>query len=533
MLTTQEPHLQPDISRRAHWLNHLERHASALPDRAALRFGEVTVTWSRLRDRVHALADALARRGVRYGDRVALVMGNRPEFIEVLLAANVLGAIAVPLNFRLTGPEAAYILDDAGVRLIIVDEIGAPVIAAARSELICDLRTVTTAAGDPSHELYDDLLAEHGPRHEPVDVPEASPALIMYTSGTTGRPKGVVLTHLNLQAQALTIVRAFCLGGEEEVNLVASPLFHIGALGSVIPTILVGGTVVVMPTGSFDAAELLILLEREGVTTLFLVPTQWQIVCDDPSIGERDLSRLRVTSWGAAPATATLLRTMAVAFPDAVNIALFGQTEMTGVTCVLAGEDAVRKLGSVGKPVQSVSVRVVDGDMNDVGPGEAGEIVYRGPGLMLGYWNKPDATRDSFGGGWFHSGDIVRVDGEGYYYVVDRAKDMIISGGENIYCAEVENALAEHPNIAEVSLIGRAHRVWGETPVAFVVLRDPKNELDIDSLRSWASSSIARYKLPTQLELVAALPKNASGKVLKGVLREGSAMPYPPRRLQV
>ena len=210
---------------------------------------------------------------------------------------------------------------------------------------------------------------------------------------------------------------------------------------------------------------------------------------------------------------------MAEAFPEALNVAVFGQTEMSPITCVLEGRDALRKIGSVGKPVPTVSVRVVDADMRDVPPGEVGEIVYRGTGLMAGYWGKEEETADAFEGGWFHSGDMVRVDEEGFYYVVDRSKDMIISGGENIYSAEVENVVSDHPAVAEVAVVARDHEKWGETPVAVVVLAAGHDHLDVEELRSWASEHLARYKLPTAVEVVAELPRNAAGKVLKPSLR--------------
>ncbi len=454
-----------------------------------------------------------------FGDRVAIVMGNRPEFIESLLAANLLGAMAVPLNFRLTGSEAAYILNDSGAKLAVVDELGNAIISAAAGLLSGKVEVI--AAGDePSPHLgYEEAIAEPGACRPAVDVPDDTPALIMYTSGTTGNPKGAVLTHLNIQAQALTVVRAFQFVDEDETNLIATPLFHIGAFGSVIPTLLVGGTLVIMPTAPFDAGDLLDHIEQEGVTSLFLVPTQWQAVCAHPTAATRELPRLRVLGWGAAPASDVLLKEMSTTFPGAMNVALFGQTEMSPVTCVLHGQDAIRKLGSVGRPIATVAARVVDADMNDVAPGEVGEIVYRGPGLMLGYWSRPAETAEAFRGGWFHSGDLVRMDEEGYVYVVDRAKDMIISGGENIYCAEVENALAGHPAIAEVSVVGAPHPTWGETPVAFVALRSGRAPLDIETLRAWAAEQLARYKLPSRLEIVDALPRNASGKVLKSDLR--------------
>ncbi|WP_448628063.1 long-chain-fatty-acid--CoA ligase [Geodermatophilus sp. URMC 64] len=518
----------PDAARRNHWNNHVERHGFAVPDRPAFRFQGRTTTWAQLRDRVRALADAMSRRGVAAGDRVAVLMGNRPEFMETVLAANRLGALAVPVNFRLTGPEAAYILENSGARLLVVDGTTAALGRDAVDRLPEPLPTVVVdGPGRPGMEPYESLMEESGPPAPPVDVPEDSPALIMYTSGTTGRPKGAVLTHQNLQCQALTIIRAFQLNGEGEVNLVAAPMFHIGAIGSIVPLILIGGTLVVLPSGAFDAGHVLDLFERERITSVFLVPTQWQALCADPTVAGRDLSALRVTSWGAAPASDTLLRRMAEVFPDALNVAVFGQTEMSPVTCVLEGKDAVRKLGSVGRLVPTVAARVVDGEMNDVPPGAVGEIVYRGPTLMEGYWQNPEATAEAFAGGWFHSGDLVRVDEEGFLYVVDRAKDMIISGGENVYCAEVENVLEGHPAIREVSVVGRAHATWGETPVAVVALHDAAASLDIEELRSWASQFLARYKLPTDLAVVDALPRNASGKVVKDVLRQrvGQAPP--------
>ena len=209
---------------------------------------------------------------------------------------------------------------------------------------------------------------------------------------------------------------------------------------------------------------------------------------------------------------------MAEAFPGVTNVAVFGQTEMSPVTCALSGEDALRKIGSVGKPVSIVAARIVDDDMKDVPPGEVGEIVYRGPSVMAGYWQNAEATAEAFRGGWFHSGDLVRADEEGFLFVVDRKKDMIITGGENVYCAEVENALSAHPSVAELAVIGAPDERWGETPVAVAVLA-PGASLTLDELRDWGTARLARYKLPTVLHVVDALPRNASGKVMKTALR--------------
>jgi fatty-acyl-CoA synthase len=340
----------------------------------------------------------------------------------------------------------------------------------------------------------------------------------MYTSGTTGRPKGAVLSHQNLQCQALTVIRAWRLFGDDEVNLCAAPMFHIASIGAVAPMVLIGATTVLMPSGGFSAAATLELMEAERITCMFLVPSQWQMICADPSLPGRDLSALKTVSWGAAPATTTLLTQMAEAFPRAANVAVFGQTEMSPVTCALDGADALRKIGSVGKPVTTVSARIVDDDMKDVPPGEVGEIVYRGPQVMSGYWQDPAATAEALRGGWFHSGDLVREDEDGFLYVVDRKKDMIITGGENVYCAEVENVLASHPAVAELAVIGAPHERWGETPAAVAALH-PGASLTVDELREWGTGRLARYKLPTVLHIVPGLPRNPSGKVMKTVLR--------------
>ncbi|QXC46922.1 long-chain-fatty-acid--CoA ligase (plasmid) [Rhodococcus qingshengii] len=491
-----------------------------MPHSDALRFEGKRTTWRELQRRVETLAGALARRGVGFGDRVAILMGNRPEFIESILAITRLGAIAVPLNFRLTGPETTYALENSGAVALLVDTFGKSAAREAIRDRSGPFSSVYVGSEAlPYAEAYEDLLSEENTQHALVDVPETSPALIMYTSGTTGQPKGAVLTHANLQMQALAVIRAWGLCTDREVNLVAAPMFHAGALGSIIPMILTGGTQVIMPSGGFTSSHALELMATEGVTTAFLVPTHWQALCDDPSVVDRDLSTLRVTSWGAAPATPTLLRRMAELFPRTATVALFGQTEMSPITCVLEGKDAIRKLGSVGKPIPTVAVRVVDADMNDVVPGEVGEIVYRGPNLMAGYWQNTEQTEEAFRGGWFHSGDLVRVDAEGFIFVVDRAKDMIISGGENIYCAEVENLLSAHPSIVDISVVGKSHPKWGETPVAVATLT-AGSTLAIEELRAWAGASIARFKLPTELVVTAVLPRNASGKVDKGRIRK-------------
>ncbi|WP_375503127.1 long-chain-fatty-acid--CoA ligase [uncultured Jatrophihabitans sp.] len=502
--------------RRNHWNNHLARHAHEKPDAVLLRYRGESTTWAQQRQRAQALAAGLAAQGIGFGDRVAVLMANRPEFVDLLFAATSLGAIVVPVNFRLTPDEIGFILADSGATLLAVDEVGGP--AAVRALAALDQPPLLYAVGEVVGARPLIELATTGAEPPLVDVPEDSPALIMYTSGTTGTPKGAVLSHQNLQCQALTLIRNWRLFDDDEVTLCASPLFHIASIGGLAPMTLIGGTTVLMPSGNFNAADTLDVLEQERVTSAFLVPAQWQVICAEPTLPQRDLSALKTTCWGAAPATTSLLQRMAEVFPHVTNVAVFGQTEMSPVTCALDGKDALRKIGSVGKPVSTVSVRIVDDDMVDVPPGEVGEIVYRGPGTMAGYWNRPEATAEAMTGGWFHSGDLVRADDEGFLYVVDRKKDMIITGGENVYCAEVENALAAHPDIVELCVVGAPDERWGETVVAVAVLRDGAT-LSVGELRTWATDRLARYKLPTVLHVVDALPRNASGKVTKPALR--------------
>src|SRR5947209_1311949 len=501
----------------AHWADHVARHAFAIPDSVAIRYEGKSITWARLHDRVRRAAAAFAGQGVARGDRVAVLMTNRLEFVESVLAANAIGAIAVPVNFRLAPAEAAYIRQDSGASLVVTDPLLTPLAAAAAGETAQTPTPVLTTGADGSYEA---LLAETPPTEggDQAAIDERDVALIMYTSGTTGRPKGAMLTHLNLLMQAITGIRTSRLHDDGNVGLVNVPLFHIAGIGGLVPALMLGTTSVIMPTAPFDAQTTLDVIEAEGVTSLFLVPAQWQVLCAHPDATRRTRS-LRTISWGAAPATVPLLETMAKTFPAAEIVSVFGQTEMSPVTTALPSADAVRKIGSVGKPIPTIAARVVDEQMNDVPRGEVGEIVYRGPSLMAGYWNNPAATAEAFAGGWFHSGDLVREDEEGFLYVVDRKKDMIISGGENIYCAEVENVLSGHPAVADVAVIGTRHEKWGETPVAIVVPADPAAPPTLEDLTGWTAGRLASYKKPTGLVVLDELPRNASGKVLKHELR--------------
>jgi fatty-acyl-CoA synthase len=498
---------------RNHWMAQIAGHAVQRPTATALKHRGVVTTWADLHDRSLRVAGALQRRGVESGDRVLLLTLNHSEFVEAVVAINSLGAIAVPVNFRLAPGEVKYIAEDSGATVILVDPMLAPLAAVVQAA------TKICFGEAEGFESYADLVAEGEAAEldELGDVPEEATALIIYTSGTTGHPKGAMLSHRNLQLQGITCIRAMDMNDESDIGFLTAPFFHIAGLGSMVSNLVLGIPTVIHPLGAFDPAEVVDAWEAERATIVFNVPQQWQAICALPGIKGRDLA-LRIISWGAAPATDTVLKAMGDCFPDALNLAVFGQTETSPITCVLRGEDSLRKLGSVGRPIPTIQVRVVDEDMNDVAQGEVGEIIYRGPTVIRGYWNKPAETETAFEGGWFHSGDLVRQDAEGFVWVVDRKKDMIITGGENVYCAEVENALAAHPSILEVAIIGEPDEKWGEIPVAVVAPR-PGAKVDLADLTDFLDNRLARYKFPKKLVVVDALPRNAGGKVLKTELR--------------
>jgi fatty-acyl-CoA synthase len=503
----------------------LRRAAAKSPDKVAYRCGDEQRTYAGMDDRVNRLARALQERGVQRGDRVCVVMQNRLEAIEVYWAGCRLGAIVTPVNFRLVAAEVAYVFEDCDAKAVVVDVDLAPVVAAVRSQSPGLGGAVLAVGGvdviGEGAEDYETVLGATSP--EPLDLPvvsENDPAFIMYTSGTTGRPKGAVLSHLNLVTNAFnTLVMQGTRPSEDLVWLSGLPLFHIAGLAGLIPYLMFGGTAVIVPSGNFDPGESLDLLEREKVTACFYVPTQWQVICAEQARKPREL-KLASMSWGASPAPPSVLQSMAETFPGVPTFNAFGQTEMSPVTTLLLGDDAIRKMGSVGKAVVNVEARLVDDDMKDVPVGEVGEIVYRGPTTVLGYWNRPEANEEAFFGGWFHSGDLCRMDEEGFIYVVDRKKDMIISGGENIYCSEVEAVIDQHPKVMQVALVGMPHEKWVETPAAFIVPTDPSDPPTEEEVIAFCKERLASYKKPTVVRVLDELPRNASGKVLKTVLRE-------------
>jgi fatty-acyl-CoA synthase len=493
-----------DRSRRLTVPELVARSARRAPDAPALAFEQDRRTFGELEERSERLAAALAARGVEPGDHVAMLQYNGIEFVEAFLAIQKLGACAVPVNFRLTREEVDYVLADSGATLAIADPELAPRAGA-----------VETIVVGPD---YEEALAAAPAERPTREVMGEDLAFLMYTSGTTGRPKGAMLSHQNLVVNTTNWL--YEVGARpDDVWLSGLPLFHIGGLNGILPFLHLGALAVIEPSGGFDPAQSIARLARDHVSMCFFVPTQWQEICAHPAVATVDRERLRKAMWGASQAPLPTLELLAATFPSVEIVNAFGQTEMSSNTCFLRGEDAIRKMGSVGRPALGVEARIVDESGEDVPRGEIGEIVYRGPTVMQGYHGKPEATAEAFAGGWFHSGDLVREDEEGFIYVVDRLKDMLISGGENVYPAEVERALIEHPAVAEVAVVGVPHPRWVETPLA-VVVAAPDAEVSEEDLIEHCRERLAGYKKPSAVVFVDILPRNAAGKVLKRELRD-------------
>ena len=513
-----EPRAALDRSRALVLPELIGRAARARPDHPALAFGELIRTHAQLDDRAARLATVLAGFGVQAGDRVALLLHNGFEFVESLLACHKLGACAVPVNFRLALEEMEFILDDAGaVGVISGEELAdaASILAAKTATVEFHLSVGSAPAGAVA---YDHAVSVSEPLTEPALLLEGELALLCYTSGTTGRPKGAMLSHGNLLASTLSWIHEM-RAAADDVWLSGQPMFHIGGLNGLLPFLVLGATCIVTPTTGFDPENALALLARHRVTMCIFVPTQWDAICASPGVAGIDVSRLRVAMWSASPASQATLERMTQTFPNADIVSAYGQTEMAGATTLLKGPDATRKMGSVGRPMLGTEFRLVDDELRDVGVGEVGEVVYRGPAVLAGYWGDAAATDEAFGGGWFHSGDLATRDDEGYLRLVDRKKDLIISGGENIYPAEVERALLEHPSVRDVAVVGVPHPRWVETPLAFVVPAEDASVVDAE-LISHLRDRVASYKKPSAIVVVETLPRNAAGKVLKRQLRE-------------
>ncbi len=501
------------------------RTARKYPGKPAVVSEEGTLTYRELDERVNRLAAAWLDLGVSRGDKVAVLMPNSIRTIESYYAAHKCGAVVVPVNIRLSPKEVKYILDHADARVLVYDEALEETVRVLRQERTgIEHWVVAGKAGRPDTLEYEKLLLAGRDEEPLVPVDDDDVCYIAYTAGTTGLPKGAMITHKNAAMTAMISVASFRIGAEDRY-FVAPPIFHVAGYGAVNICFQVGATVLLKR--SFDAREILRFMAAEQATLAVLVPVMWNLIVKDPELSRFDLRSLRLGLSGGAVLQTEIKRKVREVFPNCAGIVdIFGQTE-AAPTCALLPEEAERKPGSVGRPLPHIEIRVVGEDGREVQPGEVGEIQYRGPTTFLGYYKDPDRTLEAFVDGWFRSGDLVRTDEEGFVHVVDRRNDTIVSGGENVYPAEVERVLFGHPKIVEAAVVGIPHEKWGEAVHAFIVCK-PGETLTQDELVAFCRAHLAGYKIPRSFDLLPELPRNAAGKVLRRELRRkyGSAIRY-------
>ena len=496
----------------------LDHHADRFPDRPCLVWEQEAIPYAELDRRAGRTAAGLRRLGVGRGDVVAVLLYNCPEFVEVMFAISRIGAVFMPVNWRLAGEEVAYIAAHAGATVVVSELELAPLAEAVRPHLP-GARFVSVgeapAGWTPFASLRD---AGEPPPVEGVDGDDLH--RLMYTSGTTARPKGVMITYANLYWKNIAHLVEFGLTGADR-GLACGPLYHVGALDLTTTTVLyAGGTVEIHR--KFEAQPVLDALERHGISNVWLAPAMVNQLLAHPSLPSRDLSGVKLIIDGGEKMPLPLIERILRAFRNAWFADAYGLTETVSGDTFLDKRKSVAKIGSVGKPCLHIEVAIWDDQDRPVPPGTLGEIVLRGPKVFKGYWKDPEATAAAFRGGWFHTGDIGYLDPEGFLYIMDRKKDMIISGGENIASPEVERVLYEHPAVLEAAVVGRPDPRWGEVAVAFVVLREGL-KAGPEELQEFCRARLAKFKVPRDVAFVEALPRNPSGKVLKRVLREQTA----------
>jgi len=508
--------MEPDLS----WVGVLEHHARRTPSKPLAVFGDDVVTYAGMADWTAAVAAGLRARGVGAGDVVGLLSYNSIEFLATIFAANHVGAIAMPVNWRLAAPELRFILEHSGARVLVCDGDLLELANEATNDLSGDLvRACVSTESVAGWERFVDL-ADGSPSRARARLHGDDVHRLMYTSGTTGRPKGVMITHANLAWKNYAHITEFGFTGDD-VGLACGPLYHVGALDLVTTTMIaVGATTVIHRV--FDPERVVDEIERSRVTCMWTAPAMVRAILDVPGVAARDLSSVGLIIAGGEKMPVPYIERLRSTFPSAWFADAYGLTETVSGDTFLDRESTVSKLGSVGRPCQYLELDLWDEHGASVPAGERGEVVLRGPKVFKGYWRDPDATRAAFAGGWFHTGDVGVRDEDGYLSIVDRLKDMIVSGGENIASSEVERVLYEHEAVVEAAVVGRPDDRWGEVPVAYVVVRAAATTSP-DELVEHCRAQLARFKVPRDVVLVDALPRNPSGKVLKRELRDQPA----------
>jgi long-chain acyl-CoA synthetase len=482
----------------------LTESAARAPQLPAIRLGDVELSYGELDERSARLAALLGEKGIGPGDRVGVMLPNVPEFPIAYYGVLRTGAIVVPMNVLLKRREIAFYLEDSGSKLLL-----------AWHGFCAEAREGAADAGaeliEVEPESFAAMLAEHEPAGGLHQTAEEDTAVILYTSGTTGKPKGAELTHLNLFRNADVSSRTTSEISEGDVVLGALPLFHsFGQTVSMNASLMTGACLTLIPR--FDPGEALATMQRDGVTHFYGVPTMYGALLHYPEHESFDTSSLRICITGGASMPVEVLRGFEEAFGAKVMEG-YGLSETSPVACS-NHPDKERKAGSIGTPIEGVEMQIVDENDKPVAQGEVGEIVIRGHNIMKGYWQRSDATEEAMRGGWFHSGDMARTDEDGYFYIVDRKKDLIIRGGYNVYPREVEEVLFEHPKIREAAVVGVPHDEWGEEIGAAVVCHEGE-ELAPEEVSAYVKERIAAYKYPRLVWFLDDLPKGPTGKILK------------------
>jgi acyl-CoA synthetase (AMP-forming)/AMP-acid ligase II len=487
--------------------NVIAHHAERFPDRLALSYEDEEITYGELLARTQRTAGVLRAAGIERGDVVAVLLHNAPSFVDVMCACAHLGAIFMPLNWRLAAPELKYIVEHAGAKAIVTEP---------------ELESLTTGLDGLVH--LQNLSADAAPVRDAAHVAGDDVLRLMYTSGTTSRPKGVMITNDNLYWKCAAHVVELELTAADR-GLACGPLYHVGALDITATNMLyVGGSIHILR--KFDAAAALDAIEQRGLTNVWLAPAMVNLILAEPTLAQRDCASIRLIADGGEKMPLPLIEKVLKAFPNAWFADAYGLTETVSGDTYLDKGRSVDRLGSVGKPVLFTDVCIQGADDKPVRAGEVGEICLRGPKVFKGYWRDPEATANALRGGWLHTGDLGYLDDDGFLFIVDRLKDMIVSGGENIASLEVERVVYEHPAVLEAAVVASPHERWNEVPVAYVVVREGETVTE-GELAAFCGARLAKFKTPKGFRFLDALPRNPSGKVLKRVLREQESASEP------
>lgn len=500
-----------------------ERAAAALPDHLAVVDGERRLSYSALYDRILRCVGWLRASGIEQGDRVGYLGMNSLDYIVLMQAAQRIGAVTVAINWRLVSREIAFILRDAGIDLLVTEAARLDTVEAAVAEAGIG-RVVLTDGERDGAPRFEDGVAVCEPDAEVGDIAADTVALQLYTSGTTGHPKGALLTHGSIAAsltQGDKTGEDWTQWDEGDVSLVAMPQFHIGGSAWTMQGLRGRSSMVLLQQP--DIGDLIAAIETHGITKMFAVPAVLNMILGHPDAKGKSFPSMRELLYGASPIPLDILKRSMAKFPEAQFVQMYGATETSGTVVYLPPEDhdpaGTSRMQGCGKPFPDVEIRIADEKGNALPTGEVGEVLVKSPLVMAGYHNLPEETARAFHGDWYRSGDAAYVDEDGYLYLFDRVKDMIVSGAENIYPAEVENALSDHPAVADVAVIGVPDDKWGEAVKALVVLAEG-SAADEAELIAFARSRIAGFKVPKSVDFVAELPRNPSGKVLKRELRK-------------